>query len=58
MIEHPSVREAMKLLDFRERIEIVSLADVPASTGLGIFWKFYRGTVKRTLRTQEDHKNP
>ncbi|MDA4131636.1 MAG: kinase, partial [Thaumarchaeota archaeon] len=31
-IRHPSVREALKLLNFRDKIEIVSLADVPAAT--------------------------
>ena len=34
-IRHPSVMEALRLLNLREKIEIVSLADVPAATGLG-----------------------
>ncbi|HYC26681.1 MAG TPA: hypothetical protein VEB67_01510, partial [Nitrososphaerales archaeon] len=34
-LHHPVVREALKHLNFKDRIEIVSLADVPASTGLG-----------------------
>src|SRR5579864_788591 len=59
MIEHPSVREASKLLDFRERIEIVSLADVPASTGLGSSGSFTVGLLnalyahKRVTKTPE-----
>ena len=59
MIEHPSVREALKLLDFREKIEIVSLADVPASTGLGSSGSFTVGllnalyTHKRITKTPE-----
>jgi D-glycero-alpha-D-manno-heptose-7-phosphate kinase len=34
-IEHPIFREALKLLDIGPSIEIVSLADIPAGTGLG-----------------------
>jgi len=34
-IEHPIFREALKLLDVGPAIEIVSLADIPAGTGLG-----------------------
>ena len=34
-IEHPSVRECMKLLDIKEGIEVVHTADLPAMSGLG-----------------------
>ncbi|MCL4334843.1 MAG: kinase [Candidatus Thermoplasmatota archaeon] len=35
-IEHPTVREALKLLDIKGGIEIVSISDIPSSgTGLG-----------------------
>ncbi|MBK6516913.1 MAG: sugar kinase [Polyangiaceae bacterium] len=34
-IEHPIFREALKLLGIREGIELVSVADLPSSSGLG-----------------------
>ncbi|MDD1729672.1 MAG: hypothetical protein LUQ50_11465 [Methanospirillum sp.] len=35
-IQHPIIREALKLLDIRsENFELASLADIPAGTGLG-----------------------
>jgi D-glycero-alpha-D-manno-heptose-7-phosphate kinase len=34
-IEHPIVREALELVDLDEPLEIVSISDVPAGTGLG-----------------------
>src|ERR1700758_5460132 len=33
-VQHPIVREALQLLDLGPRIEITSMADIPASTGL------------------------
>ncbi len=34
-IRHPIIREAMKITGVLERVEITSMADVPAGTGLG-----------------------
>src|SRR3990172_5558793 len=35
-LQHPIIREAMKLLDVScKRLEITSMADIPAGTGLG-----------------------
>src|SRR5579884_2041477 len=34
-IKHPIVREAFRLHDVRPYIEMVSMADIPAGTGLG-----------------------
>jgi D-glycero-alpha-D-manno-heptose-7-phosphate kinase len=45
LIRHPSVREALRLLDLRDRLEIVSLADVPAATGLGSSGSFTVGLL-------------
>ncbi len=45
-IKHPIVREAFKLLGVKDRIEIVSLADVPASTGLGSSGSFAVGLLR------------
>lgn len=34
-VKHDLVRPALKLLDYQDSIEIVSMADIPAGTGLG-----------------------
>jgi D-glycero-alpha-D-manno-heptose-7-phosphate kinase len=58
-ILHPSVREALRLLDLSDRLEIVSLADVPAATGLGSSGSFTVGLLnalyarKRIVKTPE-----
>lgn len=39
-LQHPIVREALKLLGIKGGIEIVSIADVPAKTGLGASGSF------------------
>ncbi|MHB8565636.1 MAG: GHMP family kinase ATP-binding protein [Nitrososphaerales archaeon] len=57
-IIHPSVREALKLLDFKDRIEIVSLADVPASTGLGSSGSFTVGLLRALYAHQKIVKTP
>lgn len=44
-IQHPLVREALKLLEIRGGIEIVSLADVPSNTGLGSSGSFLVGLL-------------
>jgi D-glycero-alpha-D-manno-heptose-7-phosphate kinase len=59
-IRHPSVRESLKLLGMRDKLEIVSLADVPASTGLGSSGSFTVGLLnalyarERTVKTPEE----
>jgi D-glycero-alpha-D-manno-heptose-7-phosphate kinase len=57
-IKHPSVREALKLLDFKDRIEIVSLADVPAATGLGSSGSFAVGLLAALYAHQKVVKTP
>ncbi len=50
-IQHPIVREALKLLDFREpHLEITSMADIPAGTGLGSSGSFTTALL-RALHT-------
>lgn len=39
-LKHPIVREALKLLGIKRGIEIVSIADIPSSTGLGTSGSF------------------
>jgi D-glycero-alpha-D-manno-heptose-7-phosphate kinase len=59
-IRHPLVREALKLMNLRDRLEIVSLADVPAATGLGSSGSFTVGLLnalyarERLVKTPED----
>jgi D-glycero-alpha-D-manno-heptose-7-phosphate kinase len=57
-IRHPSVREALKLLDMRDKIEIVSLADVPAATGLGSSGSFTVGLLNALYAHQRIVKTP
>lgn len=44
-IEHPIVREALKLVGIGEGIEITSIADVPSNTGLGTSSAFTVGLL-------------
>src|SRR5688500_7718335 len=45
-LQHPLVREAIRLLDVEPGLEIVSLADIPAGTGLGSSGSFTVGLLK------------
>lgn len=46
-VEHPIIREALRLLDFRTpQIEITTLADIPAGTGLGSSGSFTTALLK------------
>ena len=46
-IEHPIIREALKLLDWKDpHIEICSMADIPAGTGLGSSSSFTTALLK------------
>src|SRR5262247_1332679 len=46
-IRHPIIREALRLLDIRSRnLEITSMADIPAGTGLGSSGSFATALLK------------
>jgi D-glycero-alpha-D-manno-heptose-7-phosphate kinase len=46
-IRHPIIREALKLVDIQERnLEITSIADIPAGTGLGSSGSFTTALLK------------
>jgi len=45
-IEHPILRECLKLVDIHGGIEISSMADIPAGTGLGSSGAFTVGVLK------------
>lgn len=59
-LEHPIVREALRLLGIERGLEIVSIADVPANTGLGSSGSFTVGLLlalhafKRELRSPQE----
>ncbi|HUI00964.1 MAG TPA: hypothetical protein VLX56_04995 [Nitrososphaerales archaeon] len=57
-IRHPSVREALKMLSLGDRLEIVSLADVPAATGLGSSGSFTVGLLNALYAHQRVVKTP
>ena len=57
-IRHPIVRETLKYLEFGDRIEIVSLADVPAATGLGSSGSFSVGLLNALYAHQKVVKTP
>ena len=57
-IVHPSVRETLKLLKIDDKIEIVSLADIPASTGLGSSGSFTVGLLNAIYAHQRVVKTP
>ncbi|HKW04868.1 MAG TPA: hypothetical protein VJN71_06165 [Nitrososphaerales archaeon] len=44
-VRHPSIRESLKLVGIKDGIEIVSIADAPASTGLGSSGSFTVGLL-------------
>jgi D-glycero-alpha-D-manno-heptose-7-phosphate kinase len=54
-IEHPVVREALKLHQMPPALEIVSLADIPAGTGLGSSGTFAVGLVRALHAMQRRH---
>jgi len=46
-VKHPIIREALKMLDFKTpQIEITTLADIPAGTGLGSSGSFTTALLK------------
>jgi len=57
-IRHPLVREVLRLMDLRDRLEIVSLADVPAATGLGSSGSFTVGLLNALYARERIVKTP
>jgi D-glycero-alpha-D-manno-heptose-7-phosphate kinase len=57
-IRHPTVRETLLHLNFKDRIEIVSLADVPAATGLGSSGSFCVGLLNALHAHNKELKTP
>jgi D-glycero-alpha-D-manno-heptose-7-phosphate kinase len=54
-IQHPIVREALRLVGIDQGIEITSIADVPAGTGMGSSSSFTVGLLNALYAYQEKH---
>lgn len=54
-IEHPILRETLRLQGIQPKIEIVSIADVPAGTGLGSSGSFTVGLLHALTAHQRRH---
>ncbi len=57
-VRHPLVREALKKVGIREGVEIISFADVPASTGLGSSGSFTVGLLTALYTFLRQFKTP
>lgn len=57
-IKHPVVRECLKLLRIEEPIEITSIADIPAQTGLGSSSSFTVGLLHALHAFRGDFASP
>ena len=54
-IEHPIIREAFDLLSVEPSIELVSMADIPAGTGLGSSGSFTVGLLRALYAYRREH---
>ncbi|MDO8616034.1 MAG: galactokinase [Dehalococcoidia bacterium] len=54
-VDHPIVREALKLLGLNCNLEIVSIADLPAKTGLGSSCSFTVGLLNALHALKREH---
>ena len=57
-IEHPLIREALRLREIGPSVELVSLADIPAGTGLGSSGSFTVGLLRALSALQHRHSSP
>ena len=54
-IEHPIIREALRLHPIGKSVELVSVADIPAGTGLGSSGAFTVGLLRALYAHQREH---
>ena len=54
-VQHPIVREALLMHDVGPAVEIVSLADIPAGTGLGSSGTFTVGLLRALYALKREH---
>ncbi len=57
-IEHPIIREALQLHRLGPALEIVSVADIPAGTGLGSSGAFTVGLLRALYAFKREHVTP
>jgi D-glycero-alpha-D-manno-heptose-7-phosphate kinase len=58
-VEHPIIREALKLMDLRTpQIEVTTLAEIPAGTGLGSSGSFTTALLKALFAHRRRHILP
>lgn len=58
-IKHPIIREAMQMMGFRSpQVEITTLADIPAGTGLGSSGSFTTALIKALYAHRKRHLYP
>jgi D-glycero-alpha-D-manno-heptose-7-phosphate kinase len=57
-IRHPILREVLRAHPVEPRVEIVSLADIPAGTGLGSSGSFTVGLLNAVLAYKRQHAAP
>ncbi len=57
-IEHPIVREVLQAHDIGPSVEIVSMADIPAGTGLGSSGAFTVGLLHAVYAFRRNHVTP
>jgi D-glycero-alpha-D-manno-heptose-7-phosphate kinase len=59
MVQHPIIREALKMLDIKEtNLELTSMADIPAGTGLGSSGSFATALLKTLHTYKKDLVHP
>ncbi len=54
-IKHPVIREALQLLNLKSNLEIISIAEVPAETGLGSSSSFTVGLLHALHMHKDEH---
>ena len=57
-INHPLVREALRMVDLDGGLEITSIADIPSGTGLGLSSAFTVGLLNALYAFKGEYKGP
>jgi D-glycero-alpha-D-manno-heptose-7-phosphate kinase len=57
-VQHPIIREALQMLDIEPTLEITSMADIPAGTGLGSSGSFTTALLKSLYTLQNRTVTP
>ncbi len=57
-VDHPIIREVLRAHDIGPSVEVVSMADIPAGTGLGSSGSFTVGLLRAVYAFQRDNAAP